>query len=90
MPHRNMIKIYDIHTAEIFPCHLRSKIYRDDRTSGKDGGVLLTVTNKILSDEQNSITCMRDTYVSSFYKPHEHDKHSLKELWSSPKHDLVE
>jgi len=81
---------------EIFPCQLGYQIYRDDRTSGKGRGVLLAVTNKFLSEEQaelktdcniiwskNSITGIKDIYVSSFYKPHEHDEHSLKELWSS-------
>jgi len=30
-----------------------------------------------------SITGSKDIYVSLFYKPHEHDEHSMKELWSS-------
>ena len=43
---------HDIHTAEIFPCHLGYQIYRDDRTLGKGVGVLLAVTVKFLSQEQ--------------------------------------
>jgi len=86
----------DIHTAETFPCHLGYQIYRDDRTLGKGGGVLLAVTNKFLSEEQPelktdwniiwskiSITGIKDIYVSLFYNPHEHDEYSLKELLSS-------
>jgi len=86
----------DIHTAEIFPCHLVYQISRDDRTSDKGGGVHRVVTNKFLSEEQAElktdciimwskipITGKKDIYVSSFYKPREHDEHSLKELWSS-------
>ena len=45
----------DIHTAEIFPCHLGYQIYREDRTWGKGGGVLLTVTKKFLNEEQSEL-----------------------------------
>lgn len=86
----------ETHTSEIFPGHLGYQIYRDDRTTGKGGGVLLAVTNNLLSEEQPtlktncnvvwskiSITGIKDIYVSSFYKPQENDEHSLTELWSS-------
>ena len=81
----------DIHTAEIFPCHLVYQISRDDRTSDKGGGVHRVVTNKFLSEEQAElktdciimwskipITGKKDIYVSSFYKPREHDEHSQR------------
>jgi len=84
------------HTAEIFLCHLGYQIYIDNITSGKGGGVLLAVTKNFSSEKQPelntdcniiwskfSITGIKDIYVSSFYKPHEHNGHSLKELWSS-------
>jgi len=86
----------DFHAAEIFPCHLGYQICRYDRTSGKGWGVLLAVPNKFLSEEQPElktacnvmwskvlITGIKHIYVTSFYKPHEHDEYWLKELWSS-------
>ena len=86
----------EINTPEIFPSNLGYQVYRDDRISAPGGGVLLAISNKILSQEQPdlksdcngvwakiSIKGIKDIYISSFYKPHEDDALSLHELWRS-------
>lgn len=86
----------EIHNSEIFPMSLGYSVYRDDRTNSKGGGVLIAVSDRLLSQDQPqlktdcnivwtkiSISGLKDIFVSSFYKPHEHDEHSLKELWTS-------
>jgi len=86
----------EINSSEIFPSSLGYSVYRDDRTTSKGGGVLIAISNRLISQDQPqlktdcnlvwskiSITGLKDIYVSSFYKPHEDDDHSLKELWTS-------
>jgi len=87
----------DIATSEIFNDD-SYMVVRDDRTSGKGGGVLLAISKRITCEEQPDLKTdcnivwaklnvkgTKSIYVSAFYKPHENDEHSLNELWESMK-----
>jgi len=78
MPHRNMVNLiftqrkYFIRQGRMCPPCGNKQVHKWE---------LKTDCNIIWS--KNSITGIKYIYVSSLYKPHEHDEHSLKELWSS-------
>ncbi|XP_053388820.1 uncharacterized protein LOC128551897, partial [Mercenaria mercenaria] len=88
----------DICSSEIFPEDNQFQVFRDDRTSGKGGGVMLAVSNRFVCEEQPdlktdpdcnivwtklNIPGVKTIYLSAFYKPHENDQYSLLSLWNS-------
>ena len=81
----------DVKNGEIIPPELEYTIYRKDRPDGY-GGVMLAVSNKILSVDLPSLTtdceimwaklCIAGSpaYVAAYYRPHISDEYSLTQL----------
>ena len=81
----------DVKNGEIIPPELEYTIYRKDRLDGY-GGVMLAVSNKILSVDLPSLTtdceiiwaklCIAGSpaYVAAYYRPHISDEYSLTQL----------
>ena len=82
--------------SEFFPPELGFTVYRRDRPGQKGGWVIILVRSALSSEEKSEFNSVcenlwvqlnlaesKSVLISSHYKPHEFDQHSLDELSKS-------